>query len=215
VLCCVHVFMSSYACYSRRALCANLFNIYFLRGRGAPRNTTFLSFRTLKSPFPLPFIFRMKFMPETNCFKCLFCQFTCCGLWPFTGVLEFEGDKKFVFRKPTFWGCCRGSPIPCCMGCGYGPCAQEGTHILQPDGTWKGEGGPFPGDPGCCSGCCTQEHNTWKFEKDPTSKETASTYTMSQGGAMNCAIPPCANGSSCNCCPCCPEADHHMIGWVA
>lgn len=31
-----------------------------------------------------------------------------------------------------FWGCCAMSPIPCCIGCGYGPCAQDGRHVRKP-----------------------------------------------------------------------------------
>jgi len=156
----------------------------------------------------------MRFEPATNCFKCMFCPMSCCGLCKMTGDFSFEGDDKMWVKNWTFCMCLKPSPIPCCMGCGCGPCAQEPLHVRQPDGTWKGQGGPFPGDPGCCAGCCTQEHNIWSFPKDPNSKENASTYRMSQNNETNCAIPPCASESPCNCCPCCPAVDVHMIGWI-
>ena len=30
-----------------------------------------------------------------------------------------------------FFGCFAASPIPCCMGCGYGPCAQNVGHTRE------------------------------------------------------------------------------------
>ena len=80
-----------------------------------------------------------------------------------------------------------------------------------------GKGSALPGDPGCCFACCSIEGNSFIMpEKSefPYSKDVGNQYTMDVGdGAVNCAVPPCANGG-CNCCPCCPTADYHFISWL-
>ena len=67
----------------------------------------------------------------------------------------------------------------------------------------------------CCSNCCSPLPSCAAYPpRTRTLPYQASTYRMSQGGEMNCAIPPCASEGPCNCCPCCPAVDVHMIGWI-
>jgi len=156
---------------------------------------------------------RINLLPTDCCVSLIFAPFSCCNLCPWTGEVSFEGNDKMFFKNIRFCGCLRPSPVPCCMGCGCGPCAQEPLHTRQPDGTWKGSGSPFPGDPGCCAGICSQDLNMITFPKENIiGRDNAAVYQFNQEG-MNCSIPPCVNGP-CSCL-CCGHTDQHAIMWLS
>ena len=70
------------------------------------------------------------------------------------GKLIIEGDEAKLIDN-YFCFCARPSPVPCCNGCGVGPCAQEPHFKKQSDtvfvGTEKSQ---------CAAGmCASQCHN--------------------------------------------------------
>ena len=61
--------------------------------------------------------------------------------------------------------CLCPSPIPCCLYCGIGPCAQVPKFKKESDTKWVGTGeSQLAG--GCCTMCCHNEGDTMMIEGD-------------------------------------------------
>ena len=95
--------------------------------------------------------FEMNMGPDApGCLKCMDGTFTGCGtMGKMQGTMKVIDDNTVHFTKMTFCGCCRASPVPCFMCCGYGPLAALPKAYREP-GTnkWVGKGQV------CAGGCC-------------------------------------------------------------
>ena len=79
--------------------------------------------------------------------------------------------------------CLCPSPIPCCLYCGIGPCAQVPKFKKESDTKWVGTGeSQLAG--GCCTMCCHNEGDTMMIEGDK--------LVWSVGKSP--AYPPCLQG---------------------
>ena len=101
-------------------------------------------------------------------------------------VLYDDGAKsKMVENKVCFVLC--PSPVPCCMYCGVGPCAQEPKFNRVSDTLYEGTGESMMAS-GACVACC---HN--KGDKVEL-KDGGMVWTA---GTNNIVYPPCVTNKEC------------------
>ena len=101
-------------------------------------------------------------------------------------------------------GCLPGSPLPCCMYCGVGPCAGEFRFKRKEAGSneWIGSGCPFAGCPNACANCdmCSHNNDSFVIDAEHDGKTPATAAYMTPGGETgNGFTPPCIAGP-CSCC---------------
>ena len=101
-------------------------------------------------------------------------------------------------------GCLPGSPLPCCLYCGVGPCAGEFRFKRKEAGSneWIGSGCPFAGCPNACANCdqCSHNNDSFVIDAEHDGKTPATAAYMTPGGATgNGFTPPCIAGP-CSCC---------------
>ena len=120
---------------------------------------------------------------------CAKCMFNCISCGTITmcptsagGVIVVEGDKVTLTQN-HFCFCLRPSPVPCFMGCGFGPCAQTPRFIKVSDTELKGSGESQCGA-GMCQPMCHNEGDKMIF-KDGKAEWWAGTSP---------AYPPCFHG---------------------
>lgn len=102
-------------------------------------------------------------------------------------VLTDDGAKaKMVDNRMCFVLC--PSPIPCCMYCGVGPCAQVPLFKKVSDTVYEGTGESMLGETGMCVACC---HN--KGDKVEL-KDGGMVWTA---GTNNIVYPPCVTNKEC------------------
>lgn len=93
------------------------------------------------------------------CATCMFNMFTCgtinCFPTSASGKVQLstDGETAAIIDNKFCW-CCAPSPIPCCMGCGYGPCAQKPKFKKESATKYVGTGESQLGDTGMCTMCC-------------------------------------------------------------
>ena len=98
-------------------------------------------------------------VPEflNGCACCLFnfvsCgTMTCCPGSAWGELKVTEDGAKIVKNRICF--CLSPSPIPCCMYCGFGPCAQVPIFKKVSDTVYEGSGESQLGETGMCTMCC-------------------------------------------------------------
>ena len=87
--------------------------------------------------------FEMNMPPDAVCcLSCMNATFTCCGtVGKMQGTMKVVSDNEVHFTNMTFLGCCRASPVPCFMCCGYGPLAAMPKAYRTPNtNEWVGKG---------------------------------------------------------------------------
>lgn len=91
-----------------------------------------------------------------SCFAtCMFNSAGCCTTYTWTP--ELQPDGTVLMTKGSFcFGMARMSPIPCCNGCGYGPCAFTPKFKKVSDTEWHGLEDAANIGGGCCK-CCFSE----------------------------------------------------------
>ena len=126
------------------------------------------------------------------CVSCMFNTMTCgtmtCCPSSVSGkvVLYEDGAKaKMVENRVCFVLC--PSPIPCCMYCGVGPCAQVPLFNKVSDTVYEGTGESMLAA-GVCTACC---HN--KGDKIEI-KDGGLVWTAGTNAVM---YPPCMVGKEC------------------
>ncbi len=127
---------------------------------------------------------------HNGCARAMVLSFSC-GT-PFRATYKMEGDT-LLWADATFCGCLSPSPIPCCMGCGFGPCAWVGRFARESDTKYVGTGESYLAG-GCLQPCF---HN-----KGDIVEVTSEGLMWSPGGTevgpMGCCGCPGLHGSCAN-----------------
>ena len=117
-----------------------------------------------------------------SCAGCMFNTISCCT--QITFVPKLSGDKLTMTDNSFCGGVCKMSPIPCCNGCGYGPCAFEPKFVKETDTKFVGTGeSQLAG--GCCAAMFGNKGDVWEYKDGE--------WTYYAGPAMG--NPPCVQNS--------------------
>lgn len=105
-----------------------------------------------------------------------------------------EDGKSGVGKEATICGCLPMSPIPCCNGCGIGPCAFVSPFdIVDAEGgkKWVGSGQV------CAAGLCPCMNNVgdWGLHSPETDGSSAEKFHRMY--PVSAFWPPCVNGMLC------------------
>lgn len=99
-----------------------------------------------------------------SCFaSCMFNTVGCCTPFTFTPKYTSEAKDEIVMTENTVCFCGRMSPIPCCMGCGFGPCGFAPHFKKESETRFVAEAkSVFAG--GCCAGMMNNKGDVIEFK---------------------------------------------------
>ena len=96
---------------------------------------------------------------------------------------------RYSFHDFAVCFCLRPSPIPCCNGCGVGPCAQAPAFKKETETKWVGTGDSILAG-GCCVALCHNKGDIIEIKSGKNGTEAFWTAGKSP------AYPPCFQGKT-------------------
>lgn len=130
-----------------------------------------------------------------NGLMCFLTWGTCLCVPPKFTITINEDGKSGVGKDATFCFCLPMSPIPCCNGCGFGPCAFVSPFKIEDvEGgaqKWVGNGSI------CAGGCCPCINNFGDYGISSVKLDGSARNRAHEIYPVSMFWPPCVNGVCC------------------
>ena len=130
-----------------------------------------------------------------NALMCMLTWGTCVCVAPRFTIQINEDGKTGVGKDSKIMGCLPMSPIPCCNGCGFGPCAFVSPFTIEDLGNgemkWVGNGQVVAG------GCCPCMNNIGDYGINSVMLDGSAPEKAHNFYAVSLFWPPCLNGQCC------------------